>query len=186
MTNRSPSKSSETQPKPSTPSQSAKPSSPSEPSTAKRTGKYVIVGTTLTLFNFGLYTLIARLIDDNNYLWISTLISTTITTILAYILHSKITWKERNPGRSGIYKFFIWNALCAIAIGPFFTWAFTFITPLYEFAYNISTAIHLPFDYDFVQSTGVFVLVSILTMILNYLFYDRLVFGKSKSPKSSK
>lgn len=153
----------------------------SEPTTTIRASKYTVVGIVLTIFNFGLYTLIARLIDNNDFLWLSTLISTAATTILAYILHSKITWKERNPGKSGIYKFFIWNALCAIIIGPFFTWVFSIITPLYEFAYNISTAIHLPFDYNFVQSTGVFILTSIITMILNYLFYDKLVFGKSNN-----
>ena len=161
-----------------------------EPSTTVRASKYTFVGIILTIFNFGLYTLIARLIDNNDFLWLATLIATAATTILAYILHSKITWKERNPGKSGIYKFFIWNALCTVAIGPFFTWIFTLITPLYDFAFNISQAIHLPFDYNFVQSTGVFILTSIVTMVLNYLFYDKLVFGKAKSqpdqPKSSK
>jgi hypothetical protein len=39
---------------------------------------------------------------------------------------------------------------------------------------------HLPFDYDFVHSTGAFVLTSIVTMILNFLFYDKIVFGKKK------
>lgn len=156
----------------------------------KRVGKYFIIGLTITAFNFVLYTIIARyIINNNDYLWLSTLISTLITTIVAYLLHSRITWKEKSPGRSGIYRFFIWNIFAALATGPFFTWLFSLITPLYEFAFSISTAIHLPFDYDFVESTGVFVLVGIVNMIINFLFYDRLVFQyekeKTKNPKPS-
>ncbi|MBR3322082.1 GtrA family protein [Candidatus Saccharibacteria bacterium] len=156
----------------------------SAPSTTVRASKYTIVGIILTVFNFGLYTIIARIINNNEFLWLATLISTLITTILAYILHSKITWKERNPGKSGIYKFFIWNIVAATIIGPIFTWLFTLITPLYEFTYNITATIHLPFDYNFVQSTGVFILTAIVSMVLNYLFYDRLVFGVSKPTKN--
>ena len=61
----------------------------------------------------------------------------------------------------------------------FFLTLFSLITPLYEFAYNICTAIHLPFTYEFVLTTGAFALTSIVTMILNFLFYDKFVFGKT-------
>lgn len=149
--------------------------------TAKRTGKYVVIGIVITLFNFGLYTVIARwIINNNEFLWLSTLIATFVTIFVAFALHSRITWKERNPGKLGIYKFFIWNIIAALAIGPFFTWIFSLMSPIYELAFNISSAIHLPFDYNFIQSTGAFVLTSIVTMILNYLFYDKFVFGKEK------
>jgi putative flippase GtrA len=153
-------------------------------STTRHASRYFIIGVLITLFNFGLYTLIARfIINNNDLLWLATLISSTISTIVAYILHSRITWKERNPGKLGIYKFFIWNFLFAFTIGPFCTWVFGLITPLYEFAYNISSAIHLPFDFEFVQSTGVFVLTAIVTMILNFIFYDKFIFGKKKAAK---
>ena len=149
----------------------------------KRAGKYIIIGIILTVFNFIIYTILARLINNNDLLWIDTIISYTLATFLAYILHSKITWQERNPGKSGIFKFFAWNFLTALAISPFLTWLFGFLTPFYKFAHQISTNIHLPFDYDFVESTGIFCLVTIITMILNYIFYDKLVFGKDKSPE---
>lgn len=148
--------------------------------TSKLAGRYLIIGVILTVFNYILYTILARIINNNGILWVSTLISTTITIFLAYILHSRITWKERDPGKLGVYKFFIWNIIIAVAISPFLTWVFSLITPLYEFAYNISSAIHLPFDYNFVQSTGAFVLTTIITMVLNFLFYDKFVFGKKK------
>lgn len=152
--------------------------------TAARAGKYTIIGIVLTVFNFLIYTLLARIIFNNNeLLWLDTIISYTLATFLAYFLHSKITWKERNPGKTGIIKFFAWNLITAILISPFLTWIFGFITPIYKFAFNISSAIHLPFDYNFIESTGIFCFTTLITMILNYLFYDKLIFNKSKEPK---
>ena len=145
-----------------------------------RAGKYIVIGVILTLFNFIIYTILAHLINNNDLLWLDTIISYILATFLAYILHSKSTWKERNPGQSGIIKFFLWNFITALLISPFLTWVFKFITPLYEFTHQISTSLHFPFDYDFVESTGIFCFVTLITMTLNYLFYDKIVFGKEK------
>lgn len=149
--------------------------------TTARAGRYIIIGISLAIFNYGLYAILSNLIIKNNgLLWLSTFISTAATTILAYILHSKITWKERPITKTAIYKFLIWNALLAVAIGPWTTQLFSLITPLYQFAYNIFQTLHIPFSYDFTLTTGAFILTSIVTMILNFFFYDRFVFGKSK------
>lgn len=149
--------------------------------TGKHASRYLFIGIALAIFNYGLYALIANLIINNNdLLWLSSFIASAFTTILAYILHSKITWKERNPGKTGIYKFLIWNLLLTVAINPGFTQLFSLFTPLYELAFNIFQAMHIPFSYEFVQSTGAFVLTAIVTMILNFLFYDRFVFEKKK------
>lgn len=149
--------------------------------TSKHAVRYLIVGISITIFNYVLYTILSNLIIKNNdLLWLSTLIATTITTIVAYILHSKITWKERPITKSAKYKFFIWNALLAVAIGPLLTQLFSLITPLYDFAFNVSQAISLPFTYEFILTTGAFVLTSVVVMFINFLFYDRFVFGKSK------
>lgn len=159
----------------------------SKKQTAKRAGKYLIIGVVLTVFNFLVYTFLARVIINNNeLLWLDSIMSYLVATVLAYILHSKITWKERNPGKTGIIKFFAWNFITALAISPFLTWLFSLITPLYEFIYNIFSAIHLPFDYDFVESTSVFGLTTIITMTLNYLFYDKLVFGTKEDKNDDK
>lgn len=150
--------------------------------TGRHAGRYLIIGITITIFNFGLYSVLANLIiNNNNLLWLSTLISTLASTILAYILHSKITWKERPLTKIAIYKFFIWNLATAIFIGPFFTQLFSLITPLYDLAFNIFQSLNISFTYDFVQSTGAFVLTAIVTTILNFFFYDRFVFGKKKN-----
>lgn len=148
---------------------------------SKRTGRYLVVGITLTLFNYGLYAILANLIINNSdFLWLSTIISTVVTTILAYLLHSKITWKERNITKTAIYKFFIWNGILAFAVGPWLTQLFSYISPLYNLAYDICQWLHLNFTYEFIQSTGAFVLTSAVVMVLNFLFYDKFVFGKEK------
>ena len=153
--------------------------------TKKHAGRYLIVGITITIFNYGLYTILANLIIKNNdLLWLSTFISTFITTILAYILHSKITWKERSIEKAAIYKFFIWNALLTFPIGPGLTQFFTIFTPIYEFAYNIFQNMHIDFSYEFVLTTGVFVFTSATTMIMNFLLYDKFVFGKNPKKRT--
>ena len=148
--------------------------------TSFRVGKYTIVGLVLAGFNFCTYTLLSRTFFSNNneMLWLVSIIACLITTILGYILHSHITWRERNPGKTGIIKFFIWNILLAITISPLCTQIFKLFTPIYQLAFNISSFMHLPFDYEFIEATGVFGFTAVVTMILNFLFYDRIVFEK--------
>ena len=150
--------------------------------TSEHAIRYVLVGTFITLFNYALFAILSNLIiKNNNLLWLSSLIATTITTVVAYIAHSKITWKERTVTKHSIIRFFIWNAMLAIIISPVLTQFFSIFTPLYEFTYNITNAIHFPFTYEFVLTTGAFILTSIVIMIINFLFYDKVVFGKTKS-----
>lgn len=154
--------------------------------TTKRVGKFTIIGIVLSIFNFLVYTFLARIIfSGNELLWLDSMISYALATILAYLLHSKITWKERYPGQSGIIKFFLWNFITALLVSPFFTWLFGFLTPLYQGIHQLSTNLSLPFDYNFIESTGIFCLTTAVTMVLNYLFYDKLVFGTLKPSKKS-
>ena len=154
-------------------------SKPKDVKTSKHATRYLFVGIGISIFNYGFYAILANLIIRNNdLLWLSTLISTTVTIFVAYFAHSKITWKERNVTKHSIIRFFIWNVLLAIAIGPWLTQLFSLFTPLYEFAFNIFQNLHIPFSYEFTLTTGAFVLTAIVTMILNFLFYDKFVFGK--------
>lgn len=147
--------------------------------------RYFFVGVSITIFNYVLYAILSNLIIKNHdLLWLCSLISTVITTIVAYFAHSKITWKDRDISQSSIIKFFIWNALLALIISPSFTQFFSLFTPLYEFAFNLTSALHLPFSYDFVLTTGAFAFTSIVIMIINFLFYDKFVFPKSVPEKS--
>lgn len=147
--------------------------------------RYLFVGIGVTLFNYILYAIIANLIvKDNNLLWLSNFLATSVTVLVAYLAHSRITWKEREVTKASIARFFIWNALLAIAISPGLTQLFGLLTPVYDFAYSISTALHLPFSYDFILTTGAFGFTGLVVMILNFLFYDRFVFGKPRADQS--
>ena len=155
--------------------------------TSEHALRYFFVGLSITIFNYAIYTILSNImIKDNDLLWLSTLISTFITTLVAYLLHSKITWKERPITKTAKYKFFIWNLAGAFVVGPLLTQLFTLFTPIYEFAYQIVEALHIPFSYEFTLTTGVFVLTSAVYMILNFFLYDKFVFGKSKSHKKEK
>lgn len=158
---------------------------PQSTKTSQHASRYLIIGIILTLFNYVVYAILANFIFNNeNLLWLAIFISTALSTILAYVLHSKITWKERDPGKSGVYKFFIWNILATVLINPVLTQLFSYITPIYDLGFNVSNNLHLPFTYDFIQSTGAFILTTIITMIINFLFYDKFVFGKTKKEPS--
>lgn len=155
------------------------PTRPKDVKTSKHAFRYLIVGILVTAFNYALFAILSNLVIQNNDLiWLSNFIATAITTIVAYFAHSRITWKERTVTKHSVIRFFIWNAMITIAIAPGLTQLFSLLTPLYEFAYNISAAMHLPFSYEFVLTTGAFALNALVIMIINFLFYDRFVFGK--------
>ena len=147
---------------------------------------YFFVGLSVTVFNYLLYILIARfVIKNSDLLWLSNLIANIFATILAYILHSRITWKDRKVTKSNILRFFIWNAILTFLINPFFTWLFGLATFVYDFAFTISTNLNFPFDYDFIQSTGAFGFTGVVVMIMNYFCYDRFVFEVKKNPRKN-
>ena len=145
----------------------------------KRLFKYIVVGCTITLADFLIYTVLMAVVFSENVdmAGVASIISGVIATCVAYLLHGNITWKNRNPGKLGVVKFFAWNAFMVILLRPLMSFGFKSLTGLYQFAYMISSAIHLPFSYDFVENTGLFVLMTIVTMTLNFLCYDRVVFG---------
>ena len=173
----------ETKETPKKDAKSSENSSQKDVKSSKHAIRYLIIGTTLALFNYIFFTILSNLIIKNNdLLWLSSFIATAVTTVLAYILHSRITWKERPISKTAIYKFFVWNILMTVAINPILTQLFSYITPLYQFAYNITSSLHIPFSYEFILTTGAFVLTAIVTTIMNYFLYDRFVFGKSQKP----
>lgn len=157
---------------------------PNDVKTSQHVSRYFIIGLSLAIFNYLLFMLITNLIfKDVNLYWLSAYIATAFTAILAYILHSRITWKERDPGKTGVYKFIIWNIILTFIISPVLTQLFGYTTALYDLAFNICNAIHIPLSYEIIQSTGAFILANAIIMIINFLFYDRFVFGNIKNNK---
>ncbi len=152
----------------------------------KQKGRYLIFGVLNTAINYGMYEALALLFfSEENKLWIATLISGAISVFVGYYLHSKFTWKDRKVGKKQLIKFFIWNVILNIAVRPALTALFGLLGGLYQFAFNICSSIGLPFTYKFVETTGNYVLMTGITMIINYLVYDRFVFGEKKEGKKS-
>lgn len=145
----------------------------------QRVLKFIGGGVAATVVDYVVYTLFVMVVFGGNVgmAWLASIFSGIAATFAAFILHSKITWKERSPGKYGIIKFFAWNAFVIILVRPLLTKLFGLLIGLYQFAFMITSAVHLPFDYDFVESTGIYVLMTIVTMTLNYIFYEKVVFG---------
>ena len=140
---------------------------------------YFFVGLLNAAIDFVVYTILGLTIMKDA-LWLASIVGALVATVTGFFLHSKITWKERNPGKVGAIKFVIWSLMIAIAIKPALTLFFETWTWLYEFAFSISSFLHLPFSYDFIVSTGVFGFMSLVIMVLNFICYDRVVFGDKK------
>lgn len=148
----------------------------------KQKGRYLIFGVLNTAINYGMYEALALLVfTAENQLWIATLISGAVSIFVGYFLHSKFTWKDREVGKKELGKFFIWNVIMNIAVRPALTWFFGLFGFLYKFAFDICQAIGIGFSYEFVESTGNYVLMTAVVMVINFLVYDKFVFGKAKT-----
>ncbi|MBR3320119.1 GtrA family protein [Candidatus Saccharibacteria bacterium] len=146
----------------------------------KTAGKYLIFGILNTLIKYGIYEALVLLFFSGEQLWISSLISGVIALFVGYYLHSRFTWKDRKVGKKQLMRFFIWNVILNLAIAPLLTKFFGLFGFLYQFAQSIFQGIGINLDYDFVESTGVFVLVMVVEMVINFLVYDKFVFGETK------
>ncbi|MBR2864252.1 GtrA family protein [Candidatus Saccharibacteria bacterium] len=154
----------------------------------RRVLKFIGVGLSAALVDYVVYTFAHMVLFGGNtdLIPVAQIISLVFATIAAFFLHSNITWKDRDPGKSGIIKFFVWNLVVLLVLRSFLSWFFGLLTGLYEFAFSITSAIHLPFSREFVQGTGVFVLMNIVTMTINYFLYDNFIFGKEAKAATDK
>ena len=145
----------------------------------KKFSKFFGIGIITTLIEFIAYTIVARCIS-NNYLWLATLIGGIVGVISSFVLNTKFVWKDSKAGKSEALGVFGYGMIKTFVIKEFFTFIYGLITPIYELAFQISSAIKLPFDYDFIESTGVFGFTALSTMFITYFIYDKFIFNKKK------
>lgn len=147
----------------------------------KKFVKFFGLGVGTTLIEYLVFTLVARL-TGNDLLFIATLVGGIVATIVSYILNRKFIWKNAKTGKKEVISFFVYNLVIkTLVIKEIFTFLFGLIKPLYEFAFSISSSLHLPFDYAFVESTGIFVLTAGASMFITYFVYDKLIFKSNKN-----
>ena len=151
----------------------------------KQKGKYFVFGLLNTGINYGIYEALALLVfTGENQLWIATLISGAISILVGYFLHSRSTWRDREVGKKQLGKFFIWNVVMNVAIRPLLTMFFGLFGFLYKFAFDICQSIGIGFSYEFVETTGNYVLMTAVVMVINFLVYDKFVFGTKREKKN--
>ena len=97
---------------------------------AKKFGAFFILGVITTLIELVFYTISARIINNNGFLWISALIGGIIGTIFAFILNSRLIWKNSRTTKREITIFFVYNIGKTFALKTFFTWLFGFLKPV--------------------------------------------------------
>lgn len=144
--------------------------------------KFASVGFTSAAIDYAIYEVIVLLFFKGNIdmAGVSAIISGITSTFVAYFLHSRITWKTRDPGKYGIIKFFIWNILVVVFLRPFLTFFFGLFTGVHQFVYVVVGWIPLFSSFNFVQTTTIYVLMTLVTMTLNFIFYEKIVFGSKK------
>lgn len=150
----------------------------------KQAGKYFVFGMTNTIIGYAIYEVLALTVFRGDLLPAASAVSGFIGIFTGYFLHSRFTWKGREIGKKVLGKFFIWNVFMFL-VKPLLTAFFRLgvFVWLYTLAFNICQFLHIPFSFEFVSSTGNFVLMTAVTMVVNFLIYDRFVFGKKGGKK---
>lgn len=145
----------------------------------KKFSKFFGMGIITTLIEFAAYTVLARALS-NDFLWLATLVGGLVGVIASFILNTKYVWKDKKAGKSEATKVLGYGMVKTFVIKEAFTWVFGLVTPVYTFAYQICSWLRLPFDYAFVESTGIFCFTALATMSITYFVYDKMVFTKEQ------
>ncbi|MCL2038675.1 GtrA family protein [Candidatus Saccharibacteria bacterium] len=145
--------------------------------TGKRVGIFALVGIVNTLFDYILFMIFASFLSNV----VASLISATFAIVLAFFLHKKFTWGDRQTSRASMIQFLVFTAAVMWGIRPFLIWGLTaastgFMLPLYEFAHFILRFL----SYDFVVRTGIFAFATLATLTINYLLYNKIIFRHAK------
>lgn len=146
--------------------------------------RYLVSGVTATVVDYGVYELLVLLVFRSaNGAAASASIAGVIGIFVAYFLHSRLTWREREPGRFGVAKFVLWNLAVMVGLRPILVTMLGWMGWLYDWVYSVCGWMGVGFSHDFVTSTGIYILMTMITAVLNFLFYDRVVFGKKDKRK---
>lgn len=143
----------------------------------KKVGIFVIVGVIVTLIDFIIYNIVIFLLKNSSEsLFMAACVAGVVAAIMAYILHKNFTWRGRKTDKYTSLRFFAWNILLVLTVRPILVWIFGRLGGLYEFCFMIAKWLSLPFSLAFIKSTGVYGLMTVVTMTLNFIGYEKIVF----------
>lgn len=146
-----------------------------------KTISFIVVGVVGTLVDFVIFTgLKATWFPRLEQTWLATIGAGVVATGVNYILHSRITWKDRKTTKWTMVHFLAWNAGAVLGVRPILTGIFQQLGGLYELAFAITTFLGIPFNFDFVRNTGIYALMTLVTLIINFWGYEKVVFGDKR------
>lgn len=146
-----------------------------QPDEKRRPLVFLAVGVLNTVLDFAFYTTLTLTIFKDNIV-AAGLISGTFALLCAFLTHGLITWRGRSLKPGTIIRFFLFTGFGMWALRPILLAFFIQLEGLYRFANDISTAIDLPFSYEFIASTGAFGFMIIIVLLYNFFTYDKFVF----------
>lgn len=144
--------------------------------------RFVAVGLFTTTVDYIIYELcLVFLLGGNAELAsFASMMSGTISTFVAFFMHKNVTWKAKQVRRANILRFFGWNAILVLLVRPNLIEMLGCLDFIYQLAFNICQFIHLNFSWDFVKSTGIYAIMTVIIMVVNFMVYDKFVFGEHK------
>lgn len=139
------------------------------------------VGILNTFLDFVFYSLLTYLFfGDKSSIWIAGIISGTVALFVAFLTHSKITWKYRTINLATMIRFLIATGFGMWVIRPILLVIFIRVDFIYDRAYDIAQWLHIPVSYGFVANTGAFALMTAVVLVYNFIVYDKFVFTKGR------
>lgn len=148
---------------------------------SKRPLIFIGVGIFNTLLDFAFYTLLTQTVFKGaDSIALAGIVSGTFALACAFTTHSLITWKGRQKSKGTVLRFVLFTGFGMWVIRPILLALFIHLTPIYNLAFSISSALKLPFTYDFIANTGAFGFMAVIVLIYNYLVYDRFVFKQNE------
>jgi putative flippase GtrA len=142
---------------------------------------FIWVGVVLSAANFLIYILLTHtFLRDESAIPAASAVAYVLSAVIAYLMHKSITWKDRAPSKATTIKFFVTNLIVGFVLTPVISWIFLSLTGIYEFAFAISSFLHLPFSLDLITKIGVWGFTNAITMTINYIVYNKIVFREKK------
>jgi len=153
---------------------------------SKRPLIFLGVGVLNTLLDFLFYTFLTQTFFKNDSIALAGVVSGTFALACAFITHSLITWRGTNVSHKTVLKFVVFTGFGMWVLRPLLLSIFARLDGLYQWAYDVSQSIGLPFSESFVANTGAFGFMVIFVLLYNYAVYDRFVFTDKKQATASR
>lgn len=150
----------------------------------KKVITFITVGFTGTLVDFLVYSVLNRLIfTREDQLVFSGLCAGCVAMIVNFFLHKNFTWKDRTITPKTAPLFFLWNISIVLILRPVLINLFGYLDFFYNICYNINTGLSLPFSFSFIRNTGIYGFMTVVTMLVNFFGYEKIVFGQKDLKK---